>query len=303
MHEGQHVLRHLPHADVGRGDRARHAGDRRLGRRGRSGRERPHQRREEAEHAGEASAADDRIERTIAAPCAPIDAAAPASSAPVRAATPARGRRRLHRLADQVVGDRRLGAFDELDQQVFEHALEGGMPGLGSGQQAAQLGIERALDRIGERLIVPLLLLQGRPGQRRHVVVAPSRRLDDHVVEALLRGERLVAERLALFQRAELERVGFVDRLRGEREFFALRDRVAARLLGVERELLLEPVLDQPQFLGRRELRGARRVGISRVVARRIERRGARQRSAASECSSDCVAIERVAIGLEAFGG
>ena len=53
--ESQHVLRHLPHADVGRGDRARHAGDRRLGRRGRTGRERPHQRREEAEHAREGS--------------------------------------------------------------------------------------------------------------------------------------------------------------------------------------------------------------------------------------------------------
>ena len=36
-----------------------------------------------------ASAADDRIERTIVAPCEASDAAAPACSAPVRAATPA----------------------------------------------------------------------------------------------------------------------------------------------------------------------------------------------------------------------
>ena len=35
------------------------------------------------------SAADERIERIIVAPCAPIEAAAPALSAPVRAATPA----------------------------------------------------------------------------------------------------------------------------------------------------------------------------------------------------------------------
>ena len=35
------------------------------------------------------SAADDRIERTIAAPCAPIEAVAPAFSTPARAAAPA----------------------------------------------------------------------------------------------------------------------------------------------------------------------------------------------------------------------
>ena len=35
--EGQHLLWDLPHADVGRGDRARHPGDGRLGGRGRSG--------------------------------------------------------------------------------------------------------------------------------------------------------------------------------------------------------------------------------------------------------------------------
>ena len=53
MHQRQHVLGDPPHADVGGGDRAGHARDRRLRRGGGAGGERAHDRREKAEHAGE----------------------------------------------------------------------------------------------------------------------------------------------------------------------------------------------------------------------------------------------------------
>ena len=53
MDQRQHVGRHAPYADVGGGDRAGGARDGRLRRRGGSSGERPHERRQEAEHAGE----------------------------------------------------------------------------------------------------------------------------------------------------------------------------------------------------------------------------------------------------------
>ena len=120
-----------------------------------------------------ASAAEDRIERTIAAPCAAIEAAAPASSAPVRAATPAVVAAVFVASAATWCSTERFAPFDELDQQVLEHVLEGGVPVLRAGQQAAQLRIERLRDRIGERLIVALPARQAPSGSARHLVLVP----------------------------------------------------------------------------------------------------------------------------------
>ena len=146
MDESQHVLRHLPHADIGRGDRAGHAGDRRLGRRGRAGRERPHEGREETEHAGEAFGRrrQDRADHRGALRAHRRRGAGLFRARSRRDA--GRGRRRLHRLADEVMGDRRLRRFDRLDQQAFEDVPEGHMPVFGSRNQTAQLRIEGLLD-------------------------------------------------------------------------------------------------------------------------------------------------------------
>ena len=73
--------------------------------------------------------------------------------------------------------------------------------------------IECLCDRIAERLIVAFLLLQGRPVQLRHLIVAAARRFDDHVVDTLLCGKRLLAESRLPLQRRELGGVFCVEGL------------------------------------------------------------------------------------------
>ena len=143
--------RNAPHADVGGGDRAGHAGDGRLRGRRRSRGEGPMIGARKPKTPAKASAADDRIERIIAAPCAASEAAAPACSAPVRAATPAVVADGLGRLASRHIARRCVSLHSmNLISRSLEHVLEGGVPVLRARQQAAQLRVESARDRIAE---------------------------------------------------------------------------------------------------------------------------------------------------------
>ena len=167
------------------------------------------------------SAADDRIERTIAAPWAAIDAARAGFLRPRARGDAGRGRGRFHRLADHISGDRRLAERDELDQQVFKHVLEGGVPGFGSGEEPVQLRVERAARSYWRTPGIPAAAPAAT--ERVSVVISSSRRR-----VASMAGRRGAAARRAtarraprLLQRPELGRIGLLDRPRGQRDLFA----------------------------------------------------------------------------------
>jgi hypothetical protein len=110
------------------------------------------------------------------------------------------------------------------------------------------------------------------------------------IVDALLLRERLIAEADLALQGRYFRRIFLVERLARQRDLLLLGDLVQLRLLGVEREFLLQPVLDRLDLLRDRQLRRADRVVVGGVVARRIAA-AACLWAAASEFSSEAVAL------------
>ncbi len=103
-----------------------------------------------------------------------------------------------------------------------------------------------------------------------------------------------------LCRAASSSRVLLVERLPRQRDLLGLRDLVEARLLGVERKLLLQSVREEPKFLGGRELRRFHRVRVLVVVARAQSRGGARAVSGEG-LFERLRGGQRVAIGLQAL--
>ena len=158
---------------------------------------------------------------------------------------------------------------------------------------------EGARNRIGKGLIVALLLLQRRSGERRHLLFATAGRLDHPIVDALLGGERLLPEAGLPLQRGKFTGVFLLERLTRQRQLPLLRYLMEAGLLRVQGELLLQPVGENPELLRGRESRRPDRIGVSLVIARAQRRRGSTAvgREGLFERAGRG---QRVAIGLQA---